>query len=165
MSFVKTVLGIAVVVGICIGIFITMRDHGVKTPLETSMQMSNPAGSVASSSSAQTPPAAPASAAIALANDPRRTAPNVNLVDPNKIDPEMAKRYANALDAVELDGCNANGTVAVRVRGERIPHIVRSGQSLQMPDGLTLTVRPRGYPACRIMLYDGKTAIGEVAGF
>jgi hypothetical protein len=173
MSLLKTFLGIAVLVGLCAGIFIFMRDRGIATPLQHSIQMSNPSTGTLSGTGLGTapptvPPATPPSASdavIALANDPRRTAPTVALVDPAKLDPETAKRYQTALDDVELDGCNSNGTLAVRVRGERLPHIVRSGQILQLPGGLAVTLRQRGYPACRVTLYDGKTAIGEVAGF
>jgi hypothetical protein len=109
--------------------------------------------------------AASAAGAIALANDPRRTAPPTEYAQSATLDPERVKLYQAALDEIELDGCNGNGTFAVRLRGEKRPRMLRSGAVVELPDGLKVTLRMHGYPNCKVQVADGKNAIGEIAGF
>jgi len=101
---------------------------------------------------------------IALANDPRRTAPPTEYAQPATLDPERVKLYQAALEEIELDGCNSNGTFAVRLRGERRPRMLHSGALVELPDGLKVTLRAHGYPNCKVQVSDGKNAIGEIAG-
>jgi hypothetical protein len=142
---------------------VMFRNQGAKLPLQRQLEAASSAVSptLAAASSADAAP----SGVIALANDPRRVAPPVTAPAVAQLDPETAKRYADALDEVEIDGCNANGTFAVRLRGEKRPRMVHSGQEVTLPGGVTVTMRSRAYPNCRVVLYDGKLAIGEVAGF
>lgn len=163
MSLWKTVFALFIIVLLATGGLVMLRNQGAKLPIEQQL---------AAASSVVSPTLAAASSAdgaqsgvIALANDPRRAAPPVAAPEVAKLDPETAKRYANALDEVEIDGCNANGTFAVRLRGEKRPRMVRSGQEVTLPGGVTVTMKSRGYPSCRVELYDGKLAIGQVAGF
>ncbi len=163
MSLWKTFAIIFIIVVVAVAGLLYYRDQGARTPLQSQLAA---ASSAVSPSAAATSSAEPASGGvIALANDPRRVAAPVTAPDVAKLDPATAKRYADALEEVEVDGCNANGTFAVRLRGEKRPRMVRSGQEVTLPGGLAVTMRSRGYPSCRVMLYDGKLALGEVAGF
>ena len=163
MSLWKTFLGLFVIVLLATAGLVMYRNQGGKSPLQ--QQLAAASSVVSPTLAAATSADAAPSGVIALANDPRRVAAPVTAPDLAKLDPESAKRYANALDEVEIDGCNANGTFAVRLRGEKRPRMVRSGQEVTLPGGVSVTMRSRGYPNCRVMLYDGKLAIGEVAGF
>ena len=163
MSLWKTFSIFFIIVVAAVACLVMYRKQGAATPFEQQMAAASSAVSptLASVSSSDAAP----SGVIALANDPRHVAPPVAAPEVAKLDPETAKRYADALDEVEIDGCNANGTFAVRLRGEKRPRMLRSGQEVTLPGGVTVTMRARGYPNCRVMLYDGKLALGEVAGF
>ncbi len=166
MSLLKTVVVLAILVLLAVFGLTMMRSHGIKLPLQ---QQSDTIKGMTAGSSVLAAPAAISSSndtgVIALSNDPRRAPAPVAAGSSVPLDAETARRYAEALDDIEVDACNANGTVAVRVRGERAPHMVRNGQSVKLPHDFEVTLRLRGYPNCRVMLYDGRVAIGEVAGF
>jgi hypothetical protein len=162
MSLGKTFAIIFIIVVLAVAGLLVYRDQGAKSPLQSQLAA---AGSALATTTAAPSSGDAAQGVIALANDPRRVAPPVTAPGVAKLDPATAKRYADALEQVEVDGCNANGTFAVRLQGEKRPRMVRSGQEVALPGGLTVTMRSRGYPNCRVMLYDGKVALGEIAGF
>jgi hypothetical protein len=167
MSLFKTLLVICALVCCSIYGLMKLREKGTTTSILASSP--SPAAAVGRISGepalSSATPGGSAGAAIALSNDPRRTAPAQQFAQPATLDPERVKRYQDALEQFELDGCNRNGTFAVRLKNDRRPRMMHSGDSVELPGGLTVSLRMHGYPNCKVDVYDGKIAIGEVAGF
>jgi hypothetical protein len=160
MSLSKTLLALLLLVGLAVFGLIQWQHRSPQAlPLE---RLANVGGAQASALAA----APTLSLAMPLANDPRQVAAPKSFATPaSSADPALAARYEAALREIEVDGCNRNASFVVRLKGERRPHMVRDGDAVELANGLRVTLRLRGYPACQIVLYDGKTAIGEVAGF
>jgi hypothetical protein len=169
VSLLKTLLLIGVLVAASIYGLIKLREKGTATSIlggndaPPARLSGEPA--ITSANKAEGREASAPAGAIALSDDPRRVAAPKSFVQPEALDPDLVKRYQVALEDIELDGCNANGSFAIRLRGAREPHLLRNGGLVDMPNGLHLTLRSHGYPSCKVVLYDGKNAIGEVAGF
>ncbi len=81
------------------------------------------------------------------------------------ISEQKQREYIDALNELQIAGCNANGSFTVQIHRQAAPHTLRPGEPIEFTSGLVLTGRVSSYPECRVTLFDHDQRVAELSSF
>jgi hypothetical protein len=101
-----------------------------------------------------------------FSGDPATHTPAPKIYDSkDTVDPKRRELYERALADLDIGGCNRNGSFTYQLRGERVLHTLRSGESIHFSNGLALVARVAAFPSCRITFSDHGQTVAELSSF